>query len=78
MQFVFNFLVSFFFYSVRESKYNKVGILFINTTDFFFPSWMWSHTNISLELRPERGLKTFEMIVLSIFVILQLHVCAKL
>ena len=39
---------------------------------------MWSHSNISLELRPERGLKTFEMIVLSIFVILQLHVCAKL
>ena len=35
-------------------------------------------TNNSLELRPERGLKTFEMIVLSIFVILQLHVCAKL
>ena len=79
MWFVFGFLVSFLlFSSIRESKYNKVGILFINTTDFFFPSWMWSHSNISLELRPERGLKTFEMIVLSIFVILQLHVCAKL
>ena len=60
MQFVFNFLFSFFFLfsSIRESKYNKVGILFINTTDFFFPCWMSSHSYISLELRPERGLKS--------------------
>ena len=79
MWFVFRFLVSFLlFSSIRESKYNKVGILFINATDLLFPIWMWSHSYISLELRPERGPKTFEMIVLSIFVILQLHVGAKL
>ena len=30
----------FLFSSDRESKYSKVGILFINTTDFFFPNWM--------------------------------------
>ena len=58
MQFVFRFLVSFLqFSSIRESKYNKVGILFINTTDFFFPCWMLSHSYISLVLRSERGLK---------------------
>ena len=38
MQF-FSFIF-FLFSSIRESKYNKVGILFINTTDFFFPNWM--------------------------------------
>ena len=58
MWFVFRFLVSFLlFSSIRESKYNKVGILFINATDLLFPIWMWSHSYISLELRPERGPK---------------------
>ena len=36
---IFNFHF-FLFSSDRESEYNKVGILFINTTDFFFPNWM--------------------------------------
>ena len=58
MWFVFRFLVSFLlFSSIRESKYNKVGILFINATYLLFPIWMWSHSYISLELRPERGPK---------------------